>query len=80
MTPAGNAHLYPPPSFNHPSPEVRLVGEGFVLGRQFGIDSCKFGQPYVFARYDTDANWVLYAGPFLNVGAAEVWINALSGY
>ena len=76
MTPAGNAHLYPPPVFNLPPADPRLVRD-FTHGRQWGVDVARFGKPYVFARYAPEAQWVLNAGPFVDDAAAVAYVEGL---
>lgn len=76
MSDASARHLYPPPTFNLPAANVRLVRD-FVWGRQWGVDSARHGAPYVFVRSHADAGWVMWAGPFVDEGHAESWIARL---
>lgn len=61
-----------------PSPIVnaRLVRD-YTYGRQWGVDSARFGKPYVFARTAPDGLWMIWAGPFETEDAAERWIAKL---
>jgi len=76
MSDASARHLYPPPTFNLPPAEVRLVRD-FCHGKQWGVDTARYGVPYVFSRINEGATWVIAAGPFPEPGAAEAWIARL---
>lgn len=60
----------------YPEPNARLV-RGFVHGRQWGVDSERYGKPYVFARIHEKAVWQVWAGPFGDEAAAVDWIAGL---
>lgn len=77
MTAPGHAHLYPPPVFNLPPAQPRLVRD-FTRGQQWGVDVARFGKPYVFARYAPEAKWVIHAGPFVDEAAAVAYIEGLA--
>lgn len=77
MTPAGHAHLYPPPQFDLPPAAPRLVRD-FTHGRQWGVDVARFGKPCVFTRYALTAAWVLNAGPFVDEAAAVAYLERLA--
>lgn len=70
------AHLFPC-SFTIPQPAAVIVPSPFVQGRQFGVDTTAYGKPYVFSRVTETAMWMVHAGPFVDVAAAERWIQAL---
>lgn len=76
MTPAHNAHLYPPPVFNNPPAEPRFVRD-WTHGKQWGVDVARFGKPYVFTRFMVDGMWTLHAGPFADDAAASAFIMRL---
>lgn len=60
----------------YPEPKARQVGD-YVHGRQWGVDSKRYGRPYVFARIHPSAVWVIAAGPFQDEPAAIAWIERL---
>lgn len=74
---AGVADLRRLPSDpTYPAPAARQVRD-YVHGRQWGVDSDRYGKPYAFARYHDAAVWVVMAGPFVDEAAAIAWIEGL---
>jgi hypothetical protein len=59
-----------------PSVNARMIRD-WTRGRQWGVDSARYGRPYVFARIAPDAMWMIYAGPFADEDAAIAWIQQL---
>lgn len=59
-----------------PMVDARFVRD-YVHGRQWGVDSARFGKPYVFTRISPNAMWMIHAGPFETEDAAERWIGEL---
>lgn len=59
-----------------PRVDARLVGE-WTHGRQWGVDSARYGAAYVFARITPAAMWMVAAGPFVDEDAADAWIHKL---
>lgn len=60
----------------YPEAKARQIGD-YKHGRQFGVDSERYGKPYVFARIHAAAVWVVWAGPFIDDAAAVAWIEGL---
>lgn len=60
----------------YPDPKARQVRD-FVHGRQWGVESERYGRPYVFARIHANAVWVVYAGPFEDEAAAIGYIERI---
>lgn len=59
-----------------PNAEARLVRD-WTQGRQWGVDSERYGQAYVFTRFTPEAMWMIWAGPFVDETAAIAWVEEL---
>lgn len=61
---------------SYPEAKARQVRD-FTRGRQWGVDSERYGKPYVFARMHETAVWMVWAGPFVDEAAAVAYIEGL---
>jgi hypothetical protein len=60
----------------YPEAKARRIGD-LVHGHEWGVDSDRYGKPYVFARIHENAVWIVRAGPFVDEAAAVAWIEGL---